>query len=398
MENSAIDALTKFCAPTVTRSVYIPWAESLFVHDGTECVNTYRKSSTPKPIDVIDADGYCAIAAVKKHLFMFFGGRDWLVEIMLAWIAHNVQKPGVKIRWAPLIKGIPGDGKTLLGKLMSAVMGEANVKNVSPHALSSPFTAWAEGSCVAVLEEVRIIGENRFEVFNALKPYITNDAVPCMRKGKDEVQIVNVTNYLGFTNYNDAMPIDETDRRWMVVFSPFTEIKDLQKLAGMDAGVYFDTLHDLIEKNRASLRRFFLDMAIPESFKPNGVAPHTLERALMISGVQSEEEATFMDALREGGPGIGQNIVIVSCLVNAMTTSMPVAMAEINGNKITKWLQRKGWMRVDKRVYWRGEQRRVWIRGVDATDSTLHQKLLDLTVKVGEDPRLDTSEFFAGGV
>jgi hypothetical protein len=82
-------------------------------------------------------------------------------EIIIKWMAHNVQHPGVKIRWSPVLVGVQGDGKTVFAKkcLQSAMGG--NVKDVSPEEIFSEFSAWAEGACVRVMEEIRIRGEHR---------------------------------------------------------------------------------------------------------------------------------------------------------------------------------------------------------------------------------------------
>lgn len=46
------------------------------------------------------------------------GRRDDVFCSLLYWMAHNVQKPGVKIRWSPILKGVHGDGKTLAAAVL----------------------------------------------------------------------------------------------------------------------------------------------------------------------------------------------------------------------------------------------------------------------------------------
>lgn len=173
---------------------------------------------------------------VMRHLNLLCGGREPVVQTLVDWMAHNVQHPGVKVRWAPLIKGVEGDGKTVLGSIMAAVMGRSNVRNVSPKVLGTDFTGWAEGSCVAVLEEIKLTGHNRYDILNALKPFVTNDSIEVHRKGKDTYDAVNTTNYIAFTNYPDALPLTDTDRRWWIVFSPFTHKDEMEAAIRAQAG------------------------------------------------------------------------------------------------------------------------------------------------------------------
>jgi Family of unknown function (DUF5906)/Primase C terminal 2 (PriCT-2) len=372
--DAARDALDNLEIPTVTRPLYLPWAGPMFDHDGVACVNTYRPSSVPLPADKITPRGQLAIDAVKRHMGLLFNGRSEVVETIMSWIAHNVQKPGIKIRWAPLIKGVQGDGKTLLGTLVTSVMGQANVKNVSPHALASTFTSWAEGSCVAVLEEVRIIGHNRYDIFNALKPYITNDMVPIVGKGSNEKgSCVNVTNYMGFTNFNDALPMDDGDRRWMVIFSPFADIAELAAAVGGDSEAYFNSLFELITSQRADLRRFFLDYPIAASFRPNGKAPHTEEREMMIGMSMSDDEAALRHVLSAGGFGIGQRVLASSYVSAALAASGSETIFQTSA--LSKALTKMGWAKVPERLRWRDKTETIWLRGFVVSGELRTRKL-----------------------
>lgn len=354
------DAINNSLVQPVDSSMYLPWAGPIFEEDEHKWANTYRPNSVPKPADKISPRGLEAVAAVRRHMELLFNARSEVVETIMCWMAHNVQHPGVKIRWAPLVKGVQGDGKTILGMLMTAVLGRPNVKQVSPHALASPFTSWGEGSCIAVLEEVRIIGHNRYDIFNALKPYITNDDVPIVGKGADEKQTRNVTNYMGFTNFNDAMPMDDGDRRWMVIFSPFKNIGELAAAVGGDTGAYFDKLFDLIQTQRADLRRFFLDYPIAASFKPNGKAPHTAEREMMISLAMNDDEAALREVLEGGGIGISANVLASSYVSAALQVSGADTVFQTSA--LSKALTKMGWAKIPQRIRWNGKPEWVWVR------------------------------------
>lgn len=366
-KSAAWSALEDYRVPTVTRQVYLPWADRIFDLNGVLCVNSYRPSSVPKAADSLSPEGRKAVAVIKKHIGLLCGNREPIVRTLIDWMAHNVQKPGVKIRWAPLIKGIEGDGKSVVGTLMAAVMGQPNVRNVSPKVLGTDFTGWGEGSALVVLEEIKLTGHNRHDILNAVKPFITNDTVEIHRKGQDGYDAINTTNYLAFTNFADALPLTDTDRRYMIVFTPYTRSDDLAAAivgGGNTKDVlaeYFRELNETIQQHRGVLRRWLLDHKIDENFRPNSAAPATEEKAVMVGMGVSDDEMTVREILEKGGVGITQEVFLSSYLSNEIVQS------GVEFNSVSRaWnilLQRVGYTRLPKKIKWRGKSDVVWVKG-----------------------------------
>jgi|GEM_PF-1497436 len=384
-------ALDEVGIPTVTRGMYLPWAQPLFTMDGVECVNLYRPSSTPETAERFTPAGRAAIALVERHIDLLAGGRKPVVDVLKSWMAHNVQHPGKKIRWAPLIKGIEGDGKSLIGRLMAAVMGTPNVKDISPKVLNTDFTGWAHKACVGVLEEIRLTGHSRYDVLNALKPNITNNSVAIHAKGQDEFNAINTMNYIAFTNHADALPLSNNDRRFWVIFTPFEDVSGLQAVVG-DTGAYFNALFDAIETHRGELRKWLLETPIADCFQPDGRAPDTEEKSQMIGMNVSAEEDALNSALENGGVGIGKNVVVVSYLRDAARQLDPEVT--LSSSDMSRLLQKMGWSRLPRQIKWKNYPRRIWHRGIGATpeNSALH-RLLEATCKDAEGNRLDDELF-----
>lgn len=354
---AAVLALDLFRIPTPDKIIYLPSAPELFDLNGIPCANGYDPNSPPDIPGEYGRGDMEAIELVKKHLTMILIEEN-AVEIMLSWMAHNVQKPGVKIRWAPLIKGIEGDGKSVLGKLMAYVMGLVNVGTVSPTVLSTQFTGWADGRCVNVLEEIRMVGHNRHDILNMIKPYITNDVITVHPKGVNEYVAPNTVNYIAFTNHQDALPLEETDRRWWVQFTPFTEQDQLAKTVGAN---YFKKLHDAIEQHPGGLRRWLLEYDIPESFEPNGQAPKSAAKAQMVSLNTPDEEVVIRELIEQGAPGVHKEVVSTSHLSNALSmmegVEVPRALA------MARLMSKLGYSKIGRLVKWSGRPIRVWVRG-----------------------------------
>lgn len=385
-------ALDDYGIPTVTRAIYAPHLEPMFTANGVECVNLYRPSSTPTAAPSLTAEDRADMDLLERHIAMMCGQREELSKVLLSWMAFNVQNPGRKVRWAPLIKGMEGDGKSLIGRVMAAAMGRSNVKEISPKVLQTDFTGWAHGACIGVLEELRLTGHSRYDVHNALKPYITNDDIAIHAKGKDEYTAMNTMNYIAFTNHEDALPLNNNDRRFMVIFSPFRELSDLTAVVG-DTQAYFDKLYDVINTKHAEIRRWLLDMPLHPSFKSEGRALDTDEKHSMIDMSVSQEEDAFNAAIQEGGIGVGKNVLVMRHLRDLAATFDP-EVAQLHASVSSKILLKMGWARMPKQMRWRGEVCRVWHKGIGVNPTNFDiQQLLDATAVGPDCNALDADEF-----
>lgn len=350
-------ALDLFRIPTPDKIIYLPMADDLFELNGVPCVNEYNKNSPPDVPLALSVGDKEAIEVVQAHLAMILVEPD-SVEIMLSWIAFNVQNPGAKIRWAPLIKGLEGDGKSVIGNLMMGVMGMVNVGVVSPSVLATGFSKWASGRCINVLEEIRMVGHNRHDVLNTIKPYITNDQVSVHPKGIDEYMAPNTTNYIAFTNHHDALPLEDTDRRWWVQFTPFNNQQELIAVADSH---YFSRLFDCIKNHSPGLRKWFLDYQLSPLFNPMGQAPTSLAKNQMISLNASDEFSAVKDLIEEGGYGFNREILSSKHLSTALSLMDDVEVPK--GTALHKMLLKLGFSRMEKKIKWKGSACHIWVNG-----------------------------------
>lgn len=380
-------ALEMLGCPVVTRALYLPtWNYSTGDKDGQEVVNTYRPSSVPEAAARLDGNGRRAIQLVRDHISFLCGGRAAVVQAVIDFLAHNVQNPGLKIRYSILWKGIEGDGKSLIGTIMGLIMGQANVKMISPKAIASDFNGWAEGSCLGVLEEIRMVGHNRHDILNAVKPCITNDVIPIHRKGRDEYNCPNVTNYLAFTNHSDALPLEDTDRRWLIIFTPWHSPAEMSEVVGVSLAEYFDTLHKAIHNHWAALRRWLLDWEISPSFNRNDRAPETEEKKVMVALGVSDDEALAADLIARGLPGVSEKIVSTSDLADALRHS---GVQPPQGRAMNSLMLRLGFNRVPKPINWAtrdgNKTRRVWIKDRVIPETYVLREWLDETIDIDGD-------------
>lgn len=380
---SAAEKCTQFWnMPIVERVGYRPDCGPFYEWDGVRYANSYSPSSLPEATNLYTPQGWAGITAFQHMLYDMCARRDDVYLNLLCWMAHQVQRPGVKVRWAPILKGIHGDGKTLAASVLRAAMGYRNLSTTSNSniANSGGFTDWAVRGAVNVIEEVMLTGKQRHQLYNAMKEFISNNIVDVNPKGAKPYQTWNCTNHWANTNHNDALPLEPTDRRWFVIFTPWADMAGMLAYCGLDAAGW-KARTDAIDyaKNHCAgqLRAWFLGLTIPETFDANGSAMVTPEKRRMMASSKDDVESVVEALIAEGGVGITDGIVSTSHLSRLLAQRAPAGGYDVpKTSALTFILTRLGYSKLDKQVKWRGEPLRVWVKnGVEVTPEGVRSQL-----------------------
>lgn len=330
-------------------TLYRPDVDALQVWSSGICyLNSYLPASVPVASD--DWEAGSAWRVVRDHIHNILpDGAEKIIE----WIAHNVQHPGRKILWAPIIIGVPGDGKTTIGKVLQASMGAVNVRPVQRDSLNSDFTDWAEGAAVRIFEEIHVDGRDAGQMMDKIKPYITNDVISYVGKGRPAREIANVTNYAGFSNHQNALPVDDNDRRWAAWETRFKSRAAMKAELGAD---YWETLHSAIDAGAAELRGWLLnvDLSRFSRFDPPEM---TDAKRQMIELTRAPIFGDVEEAIELGGFGIGQTVFATDCLSNRLKE---VSGRSVSTTVLSKVLDSLGWAKLERTMSWRGKTRRIY--------------------------------------
>lgn len=294
-------ALDKFSMQQVFDYTYLP-GEERFVKIGRLLfVNKFNQNSLPPSRRPTSADDHAAIKTMVRHLEMLVPEAAER-EILMDWIAYCVQFPREKITWSPLLHSVDGAGKSWFADLFGCLLGGDNVRSIAGENLKEDKTSWAEGRKVVVIEEVRLHGNSRYDVLDKMKPYVTNPTVPVRRMHTDLYEIVNVTNYMMFTNYDDALPINQNDRRYFIIRCSLQTVVQIERFVAANPS-YFAELFDVTTFNGDVLRYWFESRRIADSFQPKGRAPHTVAKDLMREAGESDDSLSELeDAINKGEP------------------------------------------------------------------------------------------------
>lgn len=291
---------------TIADTRYTPNLEKVFTFENITYLNTYRKPSHGEPV------GTDIFERVKAHVaHLLEDEREQ--QIFLSYLAHNVQFPGKKLPWAIILQGVPGDGKSFFYEMMFRVMGSDNVRVVNSSTLEANFSGWAAGQCMTFIDELKLDNFKKYEIVNRIKPFISNPTVEQVRKGKDPVVVPNTTNYVCTTNYKDAIPVDNNDRRYCVLFSKWQSGESIGKFIA-DNPEHYPSLYNDMRANISDVYEGFVNYKIPEWFNKEQRAPLTLARTEMIELSKSNCECLVEDAIELFANCTGENDLNVTLL------------------------------------------------------------------------------------
>jgi hypothetical protein len=107
-----------------------------------------------------------------------------------------------------------------------------------------------------------------------------------------------MASYLLATNYRDALPLSDSDRRYFVIFSRWqTKDQITEFMAGNPT--YYDDLHDALAESSGAIRKWLLEWEVSPSFKPYGRAPDSTAKAMMVDFAKSDEQRVLEEILAE---------------------------------------------------------------------------------------------------
>ena len=344
---------------TVYARMYVPCAwrpepgGQFFVHEMKHYLNGYSGLTVPAVAqDWKDRDAW---RTVRNHIRRLLSG-EHEAELLIKWMAHNVQHPGLKILWAPIIYGPPGCGKSTIERLMSGVMGQRNVKGINMDEIYSTFTGWAEGACLRFIEEIRIVGHSRHDVMNKLKPFITNERITIVKKGMDGLDVLNTQNYCAFTNFADAIVLDKEDRRYGV-FS--TRAKTRAETVELFDQAYWNELYEAINDHPGDIRAWLMDVDLSD-FDRISAPPMTQGKMDMIEATRSDEVVNLEAVIEAGAHGVTNDIVSTSHLNAALRAA---GLPTMPARRLGKALEELGFVPFANPIKFDGKTCRISVRG-----------------------------------
>lgn len=194
---------------------------------------------------------------------------DQIMHWLLCWLAYPLQNPGAKLRTAVVMHGDEGAGKNFLFDIMVAIYGKYGAL-VGQDELEDKFNDWRSCKMFVVGDEV----SSRAELVhnkNRLKALITSPTVQINPKNLARREEKNQMNIVFLSNELQPLALDNSDRRYLVVYTP--RAKDPE---------YYKKLGDWRDSGGAEAFYEFLLTYPLDGFHPYSPAPMTEAKTALI--------------------------------------------------------------------------------------------------------------------
>ena len=196
-------------------------------------------------------------------------------KIFNDYVAHCIKYPGHKIPWSVLLQSAKGIGKQMISDVIKHCIGESYTYQPDAEELVSgvsQFNGWMRNKLMILVDEVRVGDRN--DLMNGLKTIITDRRIAIESKGIDQEMEDNVANWIFFSNFKDAFPIDENERRYCIFYSSLQSALQIEE-AGLNKE-FFDKMYHWLEMEGGyeALAYYYLNYPINRGDLPHR-APKT---------------------------------------------------------------------------------------------------------------------------
>ena len=318
---------------------FLPHVPHLDVHVdelGRAGVNTYK----PANINLVVGDP----APFLNHLARILPNENDQ-HIFLQYLAHNVKFPGYKIPWAPLLQSAEGVGKGIFKAVMRHAMGSPYVYYPKAKEMAesgSKFNAWMRAKLFILVDEIRT--DERRDMIEILKDFISEKEIEIQGKGSDQDKEDNYSNWMFFSNWKDAIPINKNGRRFSINYSGLQTAEHILA-AGMD-DPYFNWLFDWIEhQNGGAIVANYLKN-YPIEFRGIPMrAPQTSSTQEALQKSRSPLEKMVLDAVEDAAPGFRGGYVSSLAVANRIKQ---VGQRAVSTQTIASVLEQLGYTRIGR--------------------------------------------------
>jgi putative DNA primase/helicase len=197
---------------------------------------------------------------------------------LLRWIAYPLQNPGAKLPSAVIMHGPQGTGKSTIWQVVSKIYGAYSTV-LNQRGLEDKFNAdWVDQKLFLLAEEV-VTRQELWHIKNELKELVTGETVRVNGKHVGAFKQANHINIVFLSNEGQPLPLDNDDRRHLVVWTPpQREI------------TYYDAIQEEIHAGGvAALYHHLLNLDL-DGWRPHQRPPMTQAKKDLVEVSRSSED------------------------------------------------------------------------------------------------------------
>jgi len=272
--------------------------EPLIVHEGgAQALNLWRPSDFKPASSASNND----VRPWLDHMELIFGALDsQAMQHILNVMAFWTQKQGHKINHAIVIYGATqGTGKDTCFVPLVRFFGDHNVANIQPEAVTGQFNDFL---CKQIAFVNEMINFEKRATMNRMKPWLAvpQYTITVNMKFAQPFTIPNAINWVIFTNYPDAISLDDTDRRFWVHECLLTMPK---------SPAYYEALYKFYDHGGAEKVIAWLLQRDISSFNPKAPPPLTQAKQDMIDHAMPKGARRLAGLLAEGEAFHGRDLI-----------------------------------------------------------------------------------------
>ena len=271
---------------------------------------------------------------------------DYLVPIssererFLDWLAHIPRCPEVLPHTAYLMTTpVTGIGRNLLASILVRALRGFVAAGVSlPELLDGGFTGRLSRKLLVIVDEAREgSGERRYQRATRLTQLITEEHRHVNHKYGYQIVEKNCGRWLMFSNHDDAIPFDTSDRRVIVIANPTVRKPD----------AYYERLYGLLnDKDFIGSVRHWLETKDITAFRPGEHAPMNEAKLRVLDEMMSETERAVAEFKEDCKTELASRDEIKSHVVNLnISSGLPV-----NDTHLTHAIRRAGMINTGRRI------------------------------------------------
>lgn len=172
-------------------------------------------------------DAYLKCQSFIDLLRHLSAGEDIAFGWLIRWLAYPLQHKGAKMASSVLVHGnIHGAGKSLFfGGIMEKVYTKYH-KTLDQRDLESQYNDWADEVLFLLFEEIAN-NKTKHGMMGFIKHLITGSKLSIHQKFLSSMQQANHMNTVFLSNHTQPLPIEENDRRFLVLYPKSTVPKEL---------------------------------------------------------------------------------------------------------------------------------------------------------------------------
>lgn len=144
---------------------------------------------------------------------------DEVFRWLLCWMAYPLQNPGAKMSSAVIMHGPQGTGKSTVFQSLAKIYGDYSTV-LNQRGLEDKFNSdWSDSKLFILAEEV-VTRAEMWHIKNELKELVTGEWIRINPKNIAAYRQRNQVNICYLSNEGQPLPIDNDDRRHLVVYTP----------------------------------------------------------------------------------------------------------------------------------------------------------------------------------